>query len=308
MNKIARLNAALQGENVDRPPFSFWYHFGLQHAKSERVAQTHLEFFQAYDLDFLKVMNDYPYPESDNQEEFFEVSDWKNLKVFLGDEGGFGKQLKALELIGQELADKAYFVETIFSPWTTARKLSDKETLIELKNNHPELLLEIMEKIALSLANYAEKAVSRGVTGIFLSLSGANPNVMTYQEYERFARPFDLMILERIKTKTKFNILHIHGDQIYFNELLDYPVQAINWSHYYAKPSLSQARQQYKGCLLGGINEKLFGHTTISAVKKEINETLKELGTQNLIIAPGCSIETDSPQKQLRSVKEALES
>lgn len=308
MNKIARLNAALQGENVDRPPFSFWYHFGLQHAKSKRVAQTHLEFFQAYDLDFLKVMNDYPYPESDNQEEFFEVSDWKSLKVFLGDESGFGKQLKALELIGQELADKAYFVETIFSPWTIARKLSDKETLVKLKNNHPELLLEIMEKIALSLANYAEKAINTGAAGIFLSLSGANPNVMTYQEYERFARPFDLMILERIKTKTKFNILHIHGDQIYFNELLDYPVQAINWSHYYAKPSLSQARQQYKGCLLGGINEKLFGHTTISAVKKEINETLKELGTQNLIITPGCSIETDSPQKQLRSVKKALES
>lgn len=306
MNKIARLNSTLQGDFVDRPPFSFWYHFGLQHAKAERVAQTHLEFFQAYDLDFLKVMNDYAYPESDNQEEFFEVSDWEKLKVFSGDEGGFGKQLKALSIIGQELAGSAYFVETIFSPWTIARKLSDKETLIKLKNNHPKLLLEIMEKIALSLANYAEKVVSIGTAGIFLSLSGANPNVMTYQEYERFARPFDLMILERIKTKTKFNILHIHGDQIYFNELLDYPVQAINWSHYYAKPSLSQARQQYKGCLLGGINEKLFSHSTISAVKKEINETIKELGTKNLIITPGCSIEPDSPQKQLNSVKKAL--
>ncbi|MBP1716348.1 MAG: hypothetical protein H6Q42_4551, partial [Deltaproteobacteria bacterium] len=53
MNKAERVRAALGGKPVDRPPFSIWYHFGNQHASSERTAQAHLEFYDYYDLDFL---------------------------------------------------------------------------------------------------------------------------------------------------------------------------------------------------------------------------------------------------------------
>ena len=59
MTKVERVRAALAGAEVDRPPFSVWYHFGLQHAPAERTAQVHVEFFEAYNLDWLKVMNDY---------------------------------------------------------------------------------------------------------------------------------------------------------------------------------------------------------------------------------------------------------
>ena len=59
MNKIERVRAALAGAPVDHPPLTLWYHFGLQHADPERTAQAHLEFFDAYDFDWLKVMNDH---------------------------------------------------------------------------------------------------------------------------------------------------------------------------------------------------------------------------------------------------------
>ena len=58
MSKIERVRGAVAGTDVDRPPFSVWYHFGLQHASAERTAEVHLEFFEAYNLDWLKVMND----------------------------------------------------------------------------------------------------------------------------------------------------------------------------------------------------------------------------------------------------------
>ena len=58
MTKIERMRATLAGEPVDRPPFSVWYHFGNQHAAPEWTARAHLEFFEFYDLDLLKVMND----------------------------------------------------------------------------------------------------------------------------------------------------------------------------------------------------------------------------------------------------------
>ena len=61
MNKIERIRTALEGKEVDRPPFSFWYHFGLQHTSGQKHAEAEIDFYSAYDLDFLKVMNDYPY-------------------------------------------------------------------------------------------------------------------------------------------------------------------------------------------------------------------------------------------------------
>ena len=50
MNKIERVRAALSGGPVDHPPFTVWYHFGLQHAPAERMARAHVDFFEAYDL------------------------------------------------------------------------------------------------------------------------------------------------------------------------------------------------------------------------------------------------------------------
>jgi len=47
MTNVERVRAALAGRPVDRPPFSLWYHFGLQHAPAGRIAQAHLEFFDA---------------------------------------------------------------------------------------------------------------------------------------------------------------------------------------------------------------------------------------------------------------------
>lgn len=298
MNKIERVAAALKGADVDRPPFSFWYHFGLQHCSGERNAEAEIEFFRAYDLDFLKVMNDYPYPAPEGEA-------WGRLKVLSGDEEGMGEQLKSLRMIARALAGEAYFVETIFSPWTTARRLTDTATLLQLKRDDPDLLLEIMDTIARSLANYARKAVEAGAAGIFLSLSGATPELMSYKEYERFGRPFDLMILEAVKG-APFNILHIHGKKIYFSELLDYPVQAVNWSHMYAPPTLTEGRKLYKGCLLGGIDEARFAHSNKEMIERQIRQAVEMVGSNNLMITPGCSIESDSQPKLLKLVRQTV--
>lgn len=306
MNKIERVQAALKGDSLDRLPFSFWYHFGLQHTSADRTAQAHLDFFEAYDLDFIKIMNDYSYPASDKVEMFFEESHWKLLEVFSGDESGFGEQLKALRMIASELKGEAYFVETIFSPWTIARRLSDSQTILSLKKTNPELLLDVMQKIAQSLANYASNAIDAGAAGIFLSLSAANSSIMTYSEYERFCRPFDLMVLNAVKEKSNFNILHIHGQQIFFNELLDYPVQAINWSHLHTQPSLAEARKLYSGCLLGGIDEAQFSHNTVQTIEKQISQTIELLGHRHLMITPGCSVQTDSAPKLLHTVRKSV--
>ena len=82
MNKIERVRATLAGRPVDRAPFTVWYHFGNQHAPAERTAQVHLEFFDHYDLDLLKLMNDYDYPMPAGMEVVATAQDLGRLQPF----------------------------------------------------------------------------------------------------------------------------------------------------------------------------------------------------------------------------------
>ena len=82
MDKIERVRATLAGKPADRPPFTVWYHFGTQHAAAERAAAAHLEFFEAYDLDLLKVMNDYDYPMPEGIDTITTPGDLETLRSF----------------------------------------------------------------------------------------------------------------------------------------------------------------------------------------------------------------------------------
>src|SRR5512146_981123 len=62
MTSKERVDRALRGADVDRTPFTFWYHFGLQNEPGTRHAQATLEFHRKFRTDLVKVMSDYPFP------------------------------------------------------------------------------------------------------------------------------------------------------------------------------------------------------------------------------------------------------
>ena len=62
----------LGGAKPDRPPFSFWYHFLADQASGDAAVRAHLNHLHRYDLDFLKVMNDNPYPHSSGRIQWVE--------------------------------------------------------------------------------------------------------------------------------------------------------------------------------------------------------------------------------------------
>ena len=57
-----RVDRAVNGQPVDRPPFSFWHHFGLEKEGPESHARATLAFHRRFHTDFVKVMSDFPYP------------------------------------------------------------------------------------------------------------------------------------------------------------------------------------------------------------------------------------------------------
>lgn len=306
MNKIERVTHALRGEEVDRPPFSFWYHFGLQHGPGRKHAETEIDFYRAYGLDFLKVMNDYPYPLPVGLEAIDSADDWQRLEPISADDPCWTEQLTALSLINDCLGNEALYIDTIFSPWTTARRLTRTGNIKEVYERHPEALLAAMAAIATSLANYARAAIERGAAGIFLSLGAATDEVMSEEEYKTWGRPFDLQILDAVRA-APFNVLHIHGRQLHFDALLDYPVSAINWSHLLTPPSLAEGRKRSGKTVMGGIDETTAAHLAPSEIAKQITDSIQEVGPRGLIITPGCSVPTDTPVRTLQAIKTAVE-
>ena len=305
MTKIERINAALKGKAVDRLPYSFWYHFGLHHTPGDIFAQTELEFYKNYDVDFLKVMHDYPFPMPAGLDCIKTVADWSKLKIVHPQEGGFNDQLKALKVISKKLKNKAYFIDTIFSPWSTAHKLC-RERLKFFMQKSPDVLLESLDIITDSFVEYLQRAQEEsGLSGIFLSLGGASYDIMTEKEYAVFGRPFDIRVLKAVK-KAPFNVLHIHGDNIHFKSLLDYPVHAINWSHWHTKPDLKTARKLYSGCLIAGVSETNTTSVFPEGIKTQIQNTVKVAGDRKLIIGPGCAVPTETPAVNLFAFRQAV--
>jgi uroporphyrinogen decarboxylase len=305
LNKIDRVLNALKGEEVDRPPFSFWYHFGLQHMPGTVHAQAEIDFYNAYDLDFIKVMNDYPYPLPTGVAALESEDDWRRIEPIDGGNDCWKEELSALSRISESVGKEALFTETIFSPWTTARRLARSGGLTDAMTRYPETLLKAMDSIAKSLANYAKEAVNRGAAGIFLSLGAATDDVMSREDYKSWCRPFDLKVLEAV-SEAPFNVLHIHGNRIHFDAVWDYPASAFNWSHYATPPSLKEGKSLLGKTVLGGINEATASHVSAPEIAKQVTGTIAEVGSLGLIVTPGCSVPTDTPVRNLRAVKEIL--
>jgi uroporphyrinogen decarboxylase len=129
---------------------------------------------------------------------------------------------------------------------------------------------------------------------------------MTSDEYKTWGRPFDLKILEAAR-EAPFNVLHIHGKRIHFDALLDYPVSAINWSHLATVPTLAEGRARSGKTVMGGIDEAIAAYLSPPEIEKQVTSAIREVGGRGLIITPGCSVATDTPERTLRAVKMAVE-
>jgi uroporphyrinogen decarboxylase len=304
MNKAERVRAALGGKPVDWPPFSIWYHFGNQHASSERTAQAHLEFYDYYDLDFLKVMNDYDYPMPSGMETMESAEDLKRLQAFNIERSPLGNQLRALEYIAKGLRGTALFVDTLFNAWNTIRRNLVKEALPKLMADHPRELTEALKVINQNLIQYALASLKRGSAGIFFSVP-ASAEFITPEQYEKFMRPFDLEFLNAVKGKGEMHILHAHGEKLYLDRLLDYPVQAISWADLNGGPSISGMRQKTSLTLMGGIDHVKFAYTSAKLIRRQVAEARAQGGPTKFILAPGCSVPTYSFPPLIKAARDA---
>lgn len=290
-----RVERALAGRDVDRPPISLWHHFGLEKEGPQRHAEATLTFHRQYETDLVKVMSDFPYPKP-------VTGAWFELRE---EASPFAPQLRALDAIRQGLDGRALFVETIFNPWNVAEKLSSPEEVKRLKAEQPQRLLDALDVIARSEANHARLAIKAGASGIFLAIANAQPDSLSPEEYARFSEPFDRIILDAVKA-APLNVLHLHGDKVYLDRFYKgWPARAISYSRHGTGVGIAALRERYEGVVIGGINETSYRTTDIPALRTQAQEAHGQAGAR-FILAPGCSVPNDSTPAELRRLRQVF--
>lgn len=320
MNKFERIKAALHGEEPDELPYSFWTHLPGIDLDPVGLAETTYEFYKQYDIDFIKTMNNGMYSIEDFgcEVDYSEIpkggvakivktpihctQDWLTIHPASIYEGALARELYSLKLLLEKAMDEVPVVFTIFSPITTAEKISGKKIMEHIAEGGGAYIHKALEAITETTCALAEEAIRLGAAGVFMASQMSSYDAMTDTEYKEYGKPYDLKVLEAASNGW-FNAIHAHGDNIMFDVLKDYPVHAFNWHAWETLPEVDEARDTCGKCLLGGIKRMDITNRNKNEVHNQIYRCIRMLGGKNQILTPGCVIRYPLDEEMLRFVR-----
>jgi len=291
LNRKERVDRALAGRDVDRPPFTHWHHFEPQ--TPEEHAKATLEYHWKYKTDIVKVMSDYPYPKP--------PGNWYELKVL---DNAFPDQIRALELIRDGLHGDAYILETAFNPWQVAVKLSSKEEVVRLQQENPQRLLDALDVLTQSHINHAKRAFAAGASGILFSIANANRAELSPTDYAKFSAPFDKRFFAATST-AKLNFLHLHWENEYVDQFVGFQAPVVNWSVQTSGVSVSTVRSKFSQTIATGIDEKNYKDLSPAQMRDQWQNARNFAGNK-FILTPGCSVPNDSTDKELSRLPQVI--
>ncbi|KPJ78160.1 MAG: hypothetical protein AMJ54_04890 [Deltaproteobacteria bacterium SG8_13] len=291
MEKINKVDRVLSGQEVDCPPVSLWYHFGVQHGSGKQFANITLEQFEYYDFDFLKVMNDIFYPPPVGLKAVASEDDLHRIGP-LDIESVWKQQFIALDRISTELKGRAYFIDTVFDPWQSIRRAMAGEHIQALMQSAPDALLDALEVVTDNLIHYCKQSLKIGSAGIFLSVA-AGAEILTRQEFLTFVKPFATRLLEAVADRAKMNTVHVHGETLFFDDAIDFPAAIFSWWDRGPKgPSLQWVKERISGCVMGGIDQTIVSRRTPAFLKQHAAEGIGMGGRTRFLLAGGCTIDS----------------
>jgi uroporphyrinogen decarboxylase len=325
LTKVERLQAVLRGERPDRPPVSLWRHFPVDDQTAEGLASATIAYQKLFDFDFLKITPASSYclkdwgikdqwlgnPEGTRQYEKRVIQtpqDWLRLPELNPHRGSLNEHLTCLKILKKHYSGRLPYITTIFSPLTQARNLAGADRLLEHLRQYPEEVLAGLQKITKTTRAFIECCLKTGIAGIFLAVQHAQESVLKIEEYQAFGRPFDLAVLEMVQDLW-LNMLHIHGENIYFDNFLDYPIQVINWHDRKTAPTLGEGLQRFSGVVCGGLKQwdtLVLG--TSSQVKAEAMDALNSTNGTRFILGTGCVMPITAPYGNTLAARRSVES
>ena len=340
LSKRERVEAALQGAEVDRVPVSAWRHFIPEERQADTLARVSLKHFTDFDWDWLKVNpratyyaeawgNQYDYDQYDYVlPKFLEgplnsPADLEKIQEISATSGVFAEQIDLVRQIKAGIGD-AHFVQTLFSPLSVLASLvarpaqhtvaqavqAQYDGIRHYIHEDPKGTHEALKNITATLARYAATVVDAGASGLFFAIVKlARQGILTEAEYAEFGRPYDQQVLLAVQG-APFNLLHICGPQVYFDSVIHYPVHAVNWAAVgQHNPTVGEAKTRIPQALIGGVDEVgVLQSGGPDDVIQEAQIAIHQSGGRHFLLTPGCGIDDQVPIANLHALRRAADS
>jgi uroporphyrinogen decarboxylase len=323
MNKRKRLEAAIAGEPVDRLPVALWRHWPGDDQDAASLAAAHLKWQADFDWDLLKVGPASSYSVVDWGVEdrweghiegtrtytrlpVREPGDWEALLPLDPGRGMLKTQIEALKMIGEGLRGEVPFIATVFSPLSMAKHLAGKEIALSHMRQYPEAFRHGLEAMTESIVRFIDAARGAGVDGIYYAIQHAVYPLMSREEYWAFGRPYDLRVLESA-AGLWCNMVHLHGEQVMFDQVADYPVALLNWHDRDAGISLAQGLAHTKAAASGGVSQWTLHQEDPAGTLSEARDAVAQTSGRRLLLGTGCVIMTTTPLRNIRALRQFVD-
>ena len=306
MKQSERFAAAAAGTGADRPPVGAWIHFGSALWSAEHAAAAHLRFHAEYDWDYIKVMNDYRFAVPAGLTEITEPGQLARVGAEAVAHPEFDVQLDVLRRIRTAAPDAAV-IDTVFSPLqTVVRSLGD--SVIPHLRESPELAHQLLDAVTSRLEEYVARSGEVGVDGLFLAVTGAATDASSWglspAEFSAWVAPYDRRVLRAAAGVTR--IIHAHGDGLNPGLLADYPAEVLSWSPAASDLAVGELYAGTGRVPMLGLDEVSSLYWPPSRVRQSVFAARAE-AEDRLILAPGCTLHSDTPPAVLRALRASVE-
>ncbi|MBK9926431.1 MAG: uroporphyrinogen decarboxylase [Anaerolineales bacterium] len=318
-----RIQAAMNGELIDRPPVALWRHFPVDDQSPELLAQATLQYQQTYDFDLVKVtpassfcLRDWGaqdvwkgHTEGTRQytkHVIHSPKDWETLPILDPTVPHLAGQLASLRLIRSALSPETPLLQTIFGPLAQAKNLAGNETLIAHMRLYPEAVMKGLATIAETTRRFAEACIEIGIDGVFYAIQHGQASLLTLEEYKTFGLPNDLKVLEP-SNQLWCNLLHLHGHDVYFSLLESFNFQIVNWHDRETFPSLKEAQRIYPGVVCGGMRQDTLVYEKKAEVQKEAADAIQQTNGKRFILGTGCVVPIIASHGNILAARKSVE-
>ena len=318
-----RIQAAIKGEILDRPPVALWRHFPVDDQGPETLANATLHFQQNYDFDLVKVTPASSFCVKDwgvddewvgdtegtrryTQQVIHDARDWESLTILAPSAPHLAGQLACLRLIRAQLNPDTPLLQTIFSPLAQAKNLAGNDVLLEHLRNRPSSVLKGLRTIAETTRRFVEAARATGIDGIFYAVQHAQANILSYEEYKLFGWIFDMQALGPARDLW-CNMLHLHGTQVHFELANELPFQIVNWHDRESHPSLAEAQEIFSGAVCGGIRQDTLVYRDQAQVQSEAADAIQQTGGRRFILGTGCVVPVIASHGNIVAARKSVE-
>jgi uroporphyrinogen decarboxylase len=231
--------------------------------------------------------------------------DWERLPLLNPKQGHLGAELETLRLLTRELGKDTPIIHTIFNPLSQAKNLAGGADLLVHLRRYPEALHAGLKTIAESTRRYVEALHETGIDGIFYAVQHAQYGLLSEQEYGEFGKAYDLQILEPAEGFW-LKMLHLHGREVMFELLADYPVNIINWHDRETYPSLSLGLKRFPGLVCGGVSQETLVYGTPDQVRSEALEAIQATNGERMILGTGCVTPVITPFGNILALRQSV--